>query len=612
MELLETTARVTLPGGRVVTYEWPVELERLLSEPEFGATNAEGPVVGVAVNGVVSSLGTTLDVHEAAVAPVRLYTWEGMSMYRRTLVFVMGAAAARCFGGRRRLVAQHKLGSNGYKCVLDDGDYVATAADVAALKAAMDALIARNLPIRERWLGLREAAAHFAATNRPFSCASVATSNAERHRVTVCDGYAALYFRALCARTGLVGTYDVRRCHDDGGLVLVFPSLSTGNSSSSSSSTEKKKEEKKEEDGATDATAMDATTTTATLTSAPPRWTMPGPDVEVEDALLSRVYQEYHRWGKVLGAGSAGQLNERILEGTAKELVATCEAMQNHKIVELAQEMRRRVQTGLRLVLIAGPSASGKTTFASKLGIQLRIVGCRPVVLSVDNYFKPRVETPRDADGKYDFECLEALRIDALNADLVRLLRGELVRTPVFDFKSGTVVPGALPLQLPPNGVLIMEGIHCLNERLTHLVPAAAKYRIFIAPLAQIKLDELNFQSQSVGRLFRRIVRDYKHRGFSARDTLARWRSVTAGEEKHIFPFMPAADFVFNSALEHEYSVLKVYVAPLLRSVTPDMDEYNLARNLLGVLDSFFPIPHDDVPPDSLLREFVGGSFFES
>lgn len=580
MELLETTARVTLPGGRVVTYEWPVELERLLSEPEFGATNAEGPVVGVAVNGVVCSLACALDVHEAVVAPVRLYTWEGMSMYRRTLVFVMGAAAARCFGGRRRLVAQHKLGSNGYRCVLDDGDAEATAADVAALRAAMDALIARNLPIRERWLGLREAAAHFAATNRPFSRASVATSNAEKHRVTVCDGYAALHFRALCARTGLVGTYDIRRCHDGGGLVLVFPSLSKASSSTSSSSSDAK-------------------------------WTMPGPEDEVEDALLSRVYQEYHRWGKVLGAGSAGQLNERILEGSAKELVATCEAMQNHKIVELAQEMRRRVETGLKLVLIAGPSASGKTTFASKLGIQLRIVGCRPVVLSVDNYFRPRVETPKDADGKYDFECLEALRIDALNADLVRLMRGELVRTPVFDFKSGTVVPDALPLQLPPNGVLVMEGIHCLNERLTHLVPASAKYKIFIAPLAQIKLDELNFQSQSVGRLFRRIVRDYKHRGFSARDTLARWRSVTAGEERHIFPFMPQADFVFNSALEHEYSVLKVYVAPLLRSVTPDMDEYNLARNLLGVLDAFFPIPHDDVPPDSLLREFVGGSFFE-
>lgn len=338
---------------------------------------------------------------------------------------------------------------------------------------------------------------------------------------------------------------------------------------------------------------------------------MPGPEVEVEDELLSRVYQEYHRWGQVLGAGSAGQLNERILEGSAKELVATCEAMQNHKIVELAQDLRRRVGTGLRLVLIAGPSASGKTTFASKLGVQLRIVGCRPVVLSVDNYFKPRVETPLGPDGKYDFECLEALRIDALNADLVRLLRGELVRTPVFDFKSGTVVPEALPLQLPPNGVLVMEGIHCLNERLTHAVPAAAKYKVFIAPLAQIKLDEHNFQSQSVGRLFRRIVRDYRHRGFSARDTLARWRSVTAGEEKHIFPFMPQADFVFNSALEHEYSVLRVYVTPLLRSVTPDMDEYNLARNLLGVLDAFFPIPHDDVPPDSLLREFVGGSFFE-
>ena len=570
-KLLDTSAKVLLCGKREVSYPWPVELSVLLKEPEFAATNEEGPVVGVIVNGIVTSLACTLDVHEATVAPVHLYTWEGMSMYRRTLVFVLGAATARCFDGKR-VMAQHKVGNNGYKLVVDDGEYVVTDEDVTALKTAMDDLIKRDLRIDERWLSIKEAVAHFEATNRPFSRASVLTSNAEKHRVTVCDGYAALYFRALCHRTGIVSTYDVRRCSEDGGMVLVFPSQRPG-----------------KEGG----------------------FVMPGAEEKIEDPLLSHVYQEYHSWGKVVGAGSAGQLNERILEGSAKQLVATCEALQTHKIVELALAMKEHIKNGLKLVLIAGPSASGKTTFASKLGIQLRIVGCTPVVLSVDNYFKPRVETPKDENGKYDFECLEALRIDALNADLLRLMNGEVVKTPIFDFKTGTIIHDALPLQLPKQGVLIMEGIHCLNEKLTYLIPPEAKYKVFIAPLAQIKLDELNFQSQTVGRLIRRIVRDYRGRGFSARETLARWRSVTAGEEKYIFPFMPQADFVFNSALEHECSVLKVYVTPLLRSVTPDMEEYNLARNLIGVLDSFYPIPHDDVPPDSLLREFVGGSFFE-
>jgi len=339
---------------------------------------------------------------------------------------------------------------------------------------------------------------------------------------------------------------------------------------------------------------------------------MPGAETSVELLpAIADVYRDYRSWCKVINAASAGQLNERVQEGCEKQLVATCEALQNRRIVQLALQIEERIKTGLKLVLIAGPSASGKTTFASKLSTQLRTVGCTPVVLSVDNYYLPRLENPKDEDGNYDFECLEALRIDALNQDLLKLMRGELVKTPVFDFKSGLIIHEALPLQLPENGVLIMEGIHGLNDALTPLVPANAKFKIFVAPLTQTKLDELNFAPHTIWRLFRRILRDHRTRGWCCRDTLAHWTSVTRGEEKHIFPFLSHADYVFNTALELEVAIMKPSLVPLLRTVRPGTPEYGIARDLLRILDAFNPITSDYVPPDSLLREFIGGSCFE-
>jgi len=571
-------ARITLPGGRVIVRPWPVALKSLLSEPEL-TVSAPDRVVGLHVNGVAASLGEQLPVRMAEIAPVLWRSEEGMSFHRRTLTFVMGMAAARCLPGRR-VAVQNRVGLYAYLCVVDDAAPV-DAETCNKLRETMKEIIKKDLPIEETLLSSEEALAHFKATSRPLSVSAVSTSSNSTHKVCVCDGYAALFVRPLCPSTGFLSDFDIRPAPEAPGFVLVFPALVP-----SCPGTPKSK------------CVME--------------YRMPDADTPVEliPALVD-VFEDYHKWCKMIRTGCAGMVNERVEEGCAKELIATCEALQNRRIVELALKIEERIKTGLKLVLIAGPSASGKTTFASKLSTQLRTVGCTPVILSVDNYYLPRLENPKDEDGNYDFECLEALRIDALNQDLLHLMAGELVKTPVFDFKSGLIIHGALPLRLPENGVLIMEGIHGLNDALTPLVPANAKFKIFVAPLTQTKLDELNFAPHTIGRLFRRIIRDHRTRGWSCRDTLAHWSSVTRGEEKHIFPFLSRADYVFNTALELEASIMKPALVPLLRSVRPGLPEYGLARDLLRILDSFEPVPSDSVPPDSLLREFIGGSCFE-
>jgi len=521
----------------------------------------------------------------ARVEPVLWRTKEGMSFYRRTLTFVMSMAAARCMPGRHVYV-QNRIGLFAYLCVVDDG---AVVDDITCekLRAEMQAIIKKDLPIEEALLSNEEALEHFKATSRPLSVSAVETSHDNAQRVCVCDGYAALFVRPLCPSTGFLCDFDVRPAPEAPGFALVFPALAPVTAAGTPPPEQSRKKPHLE-------------------------YVMPGPEISMKmPPALAEVYREYRSWCKVIRAASAGQLNQRVEEGCAKELVTTCEALQNRRIVQLALQIEERIKKGLKLVLIAGPSASGKTTFASKLSTQLRTVGCTPVVLSVDNYYLPRLENPKDEDGNYDFECLEALRVDALNQDLLRLMKGELVKTPVFDFKSGLIIHEALPLQLPENGVLIMEGIHGLNDALTPLVPASAKFKIFVAPLTQTKLDELNFAPHTIWRLFRRILRDHRTRGWGCKDTIAHWTSVTRGEEKHIFPYFAHADYVFNTALELEVAIMKPSLVPLLRSVRPNTEEYAIACDLLRILQAFNPITSEHVPPDSLLREFIGGSCFE-
>jgi len=328
---------------------------------------------------------------------------------------------------------------------------------------------------------------------------------------------------------------------------------------------------------------------------------------------MAQTFAEWNKTGRdVLNVSSVGEANERLLED-GPFFKQFCEEMHSERLVKAVEKVRERYDAGARLVLIAGPSSSGKTTFAHKLAMQLRVAGMQPLILSVDNYYKAHDECPRDENGKLDFEVVEALRVDVLNKDLVALFNGETIQSPVFDFKAGRPSETqTIPAKLPPHGVVIMEGIHCLNDRLTPLIPKEKKVKIFIAPLSPLNVDESSVVANDSVRLIRRIVRDNRSRGYSALDTLGRWESVRRGEDLHIFPFMKDADVVYNTALCYEVNVLKSFCLPLLASVKPGSEYYQLAHELEEFVSNFVATPYDDIPAMSLLREFIGGSFYKT
>ncbi len=305
-----------------------------------------------------------------------------------------------------------------------------------------------------------------------------------------------------------------------------------------------------------------------------------------------------------------GSLNEKIRDGGIREFVRVAEALQDKKIAQIADKIvERRDQT--RLVLIAGPSSSGKTTFSKRLMIQLRVVGRNPVTISLDDYFQEREKTPRDEQGNYDFEALHALDVELLNAHLLALFRGEEIEVPSFDFVAGRRKPKGSPMRFPERGVLILEGIHGLNDELTPLVDRALKYKIYVSALTQLNLDDHNRIATTDNRLLRRMVRDNQFRGHSALITLSMWPSVRRGEDKNIFPYQNTADSAFNSALDYELAVLKIFAEPLLKTVKPDVPQYQDARNLMSFLSNFAPLQPRWVPPTSILREFIGESEFK-
>jgi uridine kinase len=283
--------------------------------------------------------------------------------------------------------------------------------------------------------------------------------------------------------------------------------------------------------------------------------------------------------------------------------------LQDKKIAGIADSIARRMDS-VRLVLIAGPSSSGKTTFSKKLSIQLRVVGRNPVSISLDDYFRSRSETPTDESGKPDYESLDAIDVPLLNEHLARLLEGEEVETPTYDFKSGTRGAKTRRLRLPERSILVLEGIHGLNDRLTSRIPRPRKHKVYVSALTQLNLDDHNRISTTDNRLLRRMVRDYQYRGNSPSTTLGMWGSVLRGEDRNIFPFQNSADSAFNSALDYEIAVLKVYAEPLLQMVRPEEQVYAEARRILDFLANFGSIPAHVVPETSILREFIGGSVF--
>jgi uridine kinase len=334
---------------------------------------------------------------------------------------------------------------------------------------------------------------------------------------------------------------------------------------------------------------------------------------ELEDFVIQnkmfRIFREHKKWCEILEVPYVGSLNTAVIEKRATDLIKISEALHEKKIAKLADNIFKK-RNEVKLILISGPSSSGKTTFSHRLSVQLKVLGFKTIQISLDNYFVNRENTPVDENGEYDFECIEALDIDEFNNNLIELMAGNEVEIPKFNFATGKRFYDNTKLKLSKNNLIVIEGIHGLNPKLTHLIEEKNKYKIFVSALTQLSIDKQNPIPTTDNRLIRRIVRDYRERGYNALDTLKRWESVRKGEDKNIFPYQENADTMFNSDLLYELGVLKTFAEPILKVVPENMPEYAEAVRLLKFISYFLPISEREIPPTSILREFLGGSSF--
>ena len=548
--------RVTFPDGQPRDYPVGTPVSAVAADPDFPRPAL--PLFAALLNNQVVSLQHRLNVN-CSLAPVDLGSKAGLIIYRRSLCLLLSMAATLVFP-KRRLIVGHSLGQ-GYFYHFDGMEAIARD-DLLRIEGAMREIVARDMPIRTLSLSYREAIEYFEKHNQPDTLLLLENRNDPAIIVHSCDGFLDLSHGPLAPSTGVLSVF----------AVLDYPP--------------------------------------GFLLRYPPAENPLHLERFVENPVLFSIYREYKNWGKILRVGSVGRLDELIRDGGIQEFIHVAEALQDKKIAEIADRINA-LRDQVRVVLIAGPSSSGKTTFSKKLMIQLRVVGRNPVTLSLDDYYKPNSLTPRDEEGKPDFEALGALDVELLNDNLVHLLKDEEVETPIFDFHAGARKPAGMKMKLPDRAVLILEGIHGLNDALTPLVPRERKHKIYVSALTQLNLDDHNRIATTDNRLIRRMVRDSQFRGHSAHQTLAMWPSVRRGEDRNIFPFQNTADSAFNSALDYELAVLKVYAEPLLASVKPDVPEYQEARSLLSFLENFAPLHPRWVPATSILREFIGESAFK-
>lgn len=548
-----STVEITFPGGTKKVFDKPVTGLQLL--PFLPKTSR--PVVAIQVNNELFSLTRSIDVR-AHVEPVTNETTEGSNVCRRTLCLVLASAARQLYPDLRLLVG-HSLGY-GYYYTLESGDENIVI-DLERLEQRMRKIIEADMPITSRYVSYEEALELFRDANQPDTMRLLDHTSKPKILINTLDDYSDLYFQPLLASTGILTVFELKAFGE--GFLLRFPPTAH-------------------------------------------------PDFlcEFEDnPHLFSVLSEGKKWGKLIGVSSVGQLNELVKHNRGRDFIDITETLQNKNIAEIADRIAER-QTA-RVVLIAGPSSSGKTTTSKKLSMQLRVLGYDPVVISIDDYYRGADGTPLDEHGKPDFECLEALDVPLLNEILVSLFKGDEVQLPSFDFKSGKRKYTGRTLKLKDRTILILEGIHALNDKMTPLIAPELKYKIYLSALTQLNLDDHNRIPTSDNRLIRRIVRDAQFRGKGASGTIDMWESVQRGERKHIFPFQDKADIILNTALDYELAVLKVYAEPLLRAVKPHEVEYSQASRLLMFLNNFSPIPSTYVPGQSIIREFIGDSDFK-
>jgi uridine kinase len=545
---------VTYASGEKLAYPAGVKVADIIGR----MGSLRWPLAAVLVNNELTPLDATL-LTDCMVRPVTLDTPQGAITYRRSLCFLL-AIAARDIQAGRRLVTGMAIGTGFFHQFADDTPM--DAAEVAALGKRMRELVERDEPISLEWRSWADAVEYFRSSSQQDTLLLLENLNASIIPLNECSGFRDLYVQPLVPSTGVLKTFELLPYHN--GLLLRYPH--------------------KEE----------------------PDKIRPF----VDDPVLYSIAKETRERALVLGVSSVGSLNRVNGSKGIKEYIQVAEALQNKKIAGIA-DMVAEKSSSVKVVLIAGPSSSGKTTMSKKLSIQLKVMGFEPLVISLDDYFVDREKTPRDENGDYDFECLEALDVEYLNDQLLALFAGKEIELPSFDFKSGSRKSSGKKLKMGDRHILVIEGIHGLNDDLTPRVPKEQKFKVYISALTQINLDDHNRVSTTDNRLLRRMVRDYNFRGHSAGATLKMWPSVQRGEAKHIFPFQNSADAAFNSALDYELGVLKVYADPLLRTVKPTEAEYSEARRLQAFLDNFAPIPAPNVPRDSILREFIGDSEFK-
>ncbi|KAL0228253.1 hypothetical protein RCL1_004396 [Eukaryota sp. TZLM3-RCL] len=506
----------------------------------------------VLVNNQIYSLNDRVDIN-CTLEPITFNTLTGSNVYRRSLSFVLAMAAHQLFPDRK-LVISHSIG-HGLYYYFDGAE--ASAEDIRLLQGKMTELVEASLTIKRHAFAYDESLSYFAKAGLKKTLLLLEHKNDHRVLVNICADYVDLWVAPLVENTGYLSVFSIEKYQE--GLLIRYPSS----------------------ENCSELVPF------------------------VDNPTLYKTYVEHQQWGKFLGVDCVGQLNHIILRSEIKDFIHVAESLHDGKTASIAE----KIPQTCKLVCICGPSSSGKTTFSRKLAIALRTRGWKPITISLDDYYVNRVDTPLDENGNYDFETVEALDLVLLNNDFAKLFRGETITLPKFNFKTGCREVGG-QLSLPERGILIIEGIHGLNPRLTAQVDDDVKFKIFISPLSQLNLDERNRISTSDNRLIRRMVRDKQFRGYSAAETFRIWPSVRRGEDKWIYKFQGEADAVFNSALDYELAALKILAVPLLQQIKPNSIHFSEARRLLDFFANFHTIMPDDIPLTSILREFIGNGAF--
>lgn len=484
----------------------------------------------------------------------------GHDTYARSVIMLLMKAASDAAGGPEKgmMKVEFSLG-RGLYCsprgglVIDDGF-------VSRVKSRMRELVRDRIPFTKAAWPTDDAIELFASRGMADKVQLFQYRRGSYINIYCLDGYYDYNYGYMVPDTGYLAWFDLVRYRD--GLMLMLPSAAQPEKIS---------------------------------------------DFEPREKLF-RTLLESTRWGEQIGIDTVGDLNDKICGGDLAELILMQEALQESRIGAIAADIASRGH--VKFVMIAGPSSSGKTTFSHRLSVQLMALGLRPHPIAVDNYFVERDKTPRDADGQYNFECLEAIDVAQFNADMCDLLAGKTVSMPTYNFKTGLREYNGETLTLKADDILVIEGIHGLNDKMSYALPVESKYKIYISALTSLNVDEHNRIPTTDGRLLRRMVRDARTRGIPARQTIAQWPSVRRGEEEYIFPYQESADAMFNSVLIYELSVLKIYAQPLLYSIHKDDAAYFEAKRLLKFLDYFLGVSGEDLPKNSIVREFIGGSCF--